>query len=212
LPFESSELEAEPDRNFFRDQQLENTYINLLQTVLDMPSSEAKKTAGDMLEQARLESRREGTANLPQNLGDKFLESEATDETVKSFLGKKRAEGVKDDDIRWWWNMDDMERRMVMKFDAMYMRIQLLKLSRESGLKEPEAMRMLRKNLPVFSITDDVSGPNSEDRPLPYELMDKANGYIAMISQDAPEKLQKEIANSSSMNAFIRKAIKKGDI
>jgi len=32
-------------------------------------------------------------------------------------LASRRNEGVKDQDVLWWWNMHDLERRMMLKVD-----------------------------------------------------------------------------------------------
>ncbi len=210
LLFESSLSETEQEEASHSDGQLGKTYENLLQTILGMPSSVAKKTARDMLKRANKESLSEGTANFPMNLGDELLRNEVTDEQIKFLLKEKRNEGVRDEDIRWWWNMNDIERRMTLIFDDMFKHTQRLKLINEFGLKEADAMSTLRKKYPIFGTPDDNSQYDGEDRPLPHELIDRVNKYLEKIKEK--EQLNKEAEKFSSLNAFIRKEMRKGNL
>ena len=51
-------------------------------------------------------------------------------------LAKKRAEGVRDEDIRWWWSMHDLERRMMIKVDDISRLALYIKLRETEGLTE----------------------------------------------------------------------------
>jgi len=86
---------------------------------------EIQKLTKRLLDQAIEESKKEGSYNLPSNFGSILLEEDKADnpyiekiaETIRKNLPKKRAEGVRDEDIKWWWNMNDIERRMMLIFD-----------------------------------------------------------------------------------------------
>lgn len=192
--------------------QLEHRYIPMFQMIMGMSSSQAKSTFRDMLKQAKEESLKEGTSNLPQKFGDILLGKESTDEKTKSMLAKKRKEGIKDEDIRWWWNMHDLERRMMLKVDDMCRLAVFIKLREEEGLNEREAAKRVRKSHPVFGDPDDITHTSGDDRPLPYELKDRINIYVEKRSQTNPEKFKEEIKKSPSFNALIRKEIKRGNI
>ena len=81
--------------------------------------SSANKEAlvDELVDQAYEESIKEGAVNLPGNLGDILLQNESHDVNIKTVLSKKREDGVREDDIRWWWNMDDIQRRVIVKLD-----------------------------------------------------------------------------------------------
>lgn len=89
------------------------------------PLSDAKRISKDMLKSAIAESKKDNTYYLPQNLGDIILGYVKNDDPIVSILvermnrtlPKKRAEGVTDEDFRWWWNLHDLERRMMQKTD-----------------------------------------------------------------------------------------------
>lgn len=191
---------------------LEEIYIPMFQTMMGMSPSQAKSTFHQLLKEAEEESENEGTSNLPQNFGDTLLENESSDETIKSMLAKLRSEGVRDEDIRWWWNMHDLERRMMQKVDFMDRFALFLKLREENGLTQEEAAKRGGRHFPIFGDPDDATLSTGEDRPLPYELKDRINIYVEKRSQTDPKQFKREVEESSSFNALIRKEIAKGNI
>lgn len=194
------------------EKQLEELYVPMFQTMMSVSSSQARSAFHDILKQAREEAKNEGTLNLPRNFGDILLEKESSDEKIESMLVKKRKEGVTDKDIRWWWNMHDLERRIMLKVDDIHRLALFEKLREKEGLNVKEAARRIGKGFPVFGDPDDTTNTTGEDRPLPYELKDRINIYIEKRSQRDPEQFKKEIEESSSVNSFIRKEISKGNI
>jgi hypothetical protein len=194
------------------DNKLENQYVPMFQKMKDMPISQAKSTFRDLLKQAKKESVKEGTSNLPQNFDDILLEEESTNPHFKSLLAKKRAEGVRDEDVRWFWNMHDLERRMMLKVDELFKFALFEKLRQEDGLNEKEAFNEVKKFQPIYGDPDDPSQPISEDRALPMELKDRVNRYIEKREHIDKDEFRKEIEDSSTFNAFIRKIIKSGNL
>ncbi len=90
------------------EKQLEALYVPMFQTMKGMTLTQAKSTFRDLIKKAKEESLKEGTSKFPQNFGDILLEKEPTNPHFNSILAKKRSEGVRDEDIRWWWNMHDL--------------------------------------------------------------------------------------------------------
>lgn len=169
---------------------------------------EPSKTAENLLDEAIKEAKKIG---LPPNAGDKILEKEKDDEKTHQVLEKKRREGVRDDDIRKWWNLDDVERMMMLKVDELY-RMALHIKCREDGLSVEEAAEQVRKRNPIFGNPEDTTHTQGDDRPLPEELKDRINIYVKNRSKDDPEKFKKEIKQSTTFNALIRKEISAGKI
>jgi len=191
--------------------QLEAQYLPMIQMMMGMSASEAKNKFLDMIKKAKEDAIKEGTINLPHNFGDILLEKESTDEKIKSMLAKRRKEGVKDDDIRWWWNMHELERKMMLIVDQWSGLAYFMKL-KEDGLNEEEVAKNFRKTHPIFGDPDDTTRTTGEDRPLLQELKDRINIYIEKLAQTDPETFKKELDKSTSFNAFIRKKIKEGNI
>ncbi|MDP1808210.1 MAG: hypothetical protein Q8L35_01585 [Actinomycetota bacterium] len=177
-----------------------------------MSASEAESMFNDLLRDIKNESLSEGTSNLPANYGDVLLQKEVNDEETRLILSKKRTEGVRDEDIRSWWNMHDLERRMAIKVDDFYRMCFGIEEFKQSTGDLDEIAARIRKIFPIYGDPDDTSNTTGADTPLPYELKDRINKYIEKTMQTNAEKSKKEIKASSTYNAFVRKEIAKGNI
>ncbi len=195
------------------EKELEELHVSSLQALMGLSLIDARTAFRAMLKAAKEEAMKEGTLNLPPNLGDTLLKKEATDEKIKTMLAKKRKEGVRDADIRWWWNMYDLERRMALKVDEMFRLAFFMKCREEDGLDENEAAKKVRKAFPIFGNPDDTTHTTGDDRPLPYELKNRINIYmIEKRAQANKEKFKMELEKWSTVNAFIRNVIKRGNL
>jgi len=175
-------------------------------------SSEAQNIVRDLLKLAKEECQQEDTLkNLPQNFGNILLERESTVEEIKSMLAKRRKEGVRDEDIRWWWNKHPLERKMMLKVDDVIKLSEFTRIQKEEGLNEEEAAKKVRKFHVIYGEPDDTTHTVGDDRPLPEELKDRIDIYIEKQTTNQ-EKYKKEIEESSTLNALLRKEIKKGNI
>ena len=193
------------------EKQLEDYYMSVFQPD-GFSSSEAQNIVRDLLKLAKEECQQEDTLkNLPQNFGNILLERESTVEEIKSMLAKRRKEGVRDEDIRWWWNMHPLERKMMLKFDDVNKLSVFTRIRKEEGLNEEEAAKEVRKFHVIYGEPDDTTHTVGDDRPLPEELKDRIDIYIEKQTTNQ-EKFKKEIEESSTLNALLRKEIKKGNI
>jgi hypothetical protein len=127
-------------------------------------------------------------------------------------LEKRRKEGVTDEDIKWWMNRHELDRKMMIKVDELSRFALFKKLREEDGLDGDEAASKIRKSFPIFGDPDDTSITTGDDRPLPLELKERINVYIEKRAQSDHESFKKEIQESSSFNALIRREIQKGNI
>lgn len=193
------------------ERQLEDTHAQMFQSMMGIPASEARRTARDMIRDAKEELKRSDAANLPRDYGDQLLQRESTDPSVKEQFAGKRQEGVTDADIRWWWNLPAIERVLMEKVDGLQRYAICVKQSGESHTPEQAAVA-LRKVHPMYGDPADTSETTGDDRPLPYELKDRVNAYIRKRMQDDPATYKKDIAKSSTFNALIRRGIRSGQI
>ena len=193
---------------------LEAQYVQLYQ-MMGFTCSEAQDIFEGFFEKAKEQALKEGTLELPENFGDMMLEMEHKDEGLKKRLSMKRGEGVRDEDIRWWGNMHELERGMMLQNDS-WGRVAYFKYCIENyGLTDEEAVESVRKSHPMFGDPEDTSHTTGDDRPLPYELKDRINIFIEKMAKSSPadlEKYKKEVQGSSSYNAFVRKQIRNGKI
>jgi hypothetical protein len=195
-----------------KERQLEPQYVSFFRESMGMPEEIARQIFKSFAEEQTEAARREGTDRLPESFGEILLEREQTDEQVRAAFAPKRAEGVSDEDIALWWNMHDLERRMICKIDEMNRIMLFEKLVQGSGETEPEAAQMVARQFPVYGDPEHLVFGTDEDRPLPFELKWRINRYLTERSQADPEGLQRETEASSSLNALLRRALKQGKL
>lgn len=191
------------------ERQLEDTYVPMYVAGKGMSQSEARKAVRDLIQQAKEEAEKEGTTNIPKNFGDTLIDSEHKEQKIKMMLEKRRKDGVKDEDIRWWWNMHDLERRLLTKNDESS-HLALFIHNMKEGRNSEESASLVKRYFPIFGDPDDTSTSSGDDRPLPHELKDRINIYIQNRATEDSGKYKKDIERSSSFNALVRKEIKSG--
>ena len=186
--------------------ELEEMYVDMYVSAKGFSRSEARKAIRGFIQQAKEEAQKEGTVNLPPNFGDELLARESTDENVKTMLLKSRKEGVTDEDIRWWWNMPDLERRLMLKDDDLS-RMAAFMHQVEQGTITEEAAVEVKKFHPMYGDPSDTGKSSGDDRPLPYELKDRINRYIEMRVKQGADSYKADLEASSSFNALVRREI-----
>lgn len=194
------------------EKRLEPQYVSFFQETMSMPEEVAHEIFKALAQQQTEAARNEGTDRFPESFGDILLEREKTDEKVRDAFASKRAEGVTDEDIALWWNMHDLERRMICKVDEMNRILLFEKLLQQNGVTELEAARMVAKRFPVYGDPSHLVLDNDDDRPLPFELKWRVNRYLAKRTKANPDKYQEEIEASTSLNALLRNALRRGEL
>jgi len=199
------------------------TQYALMCTMIGLMPSRAFKKARTILDTAIEESREEGGYYLPRNFGDIILGQAASDESavnepaerIRKDLPRKRAEDVRDEDIRWWWNLSDVERRMMLKYDdacRMALTMRELRLIKCNSEKETvrRTIAAARRLSPVYGNPGDAPHAG-DDRPLPHELKNRVTAYLQK-KQITIDACKDKIADFSSLNAFIRHEIRSGNL
>ena len=194
------------------EKKLEDIYTPKLKEVMGMSPSDAKRVFRDLIEKAKEESQEEGTSNLPEDFGDILLEKESTDEKIRSWLAMKRNEGVRDEDIREWWNMHDLERRILLGFDEMTRFVQFSKFGWKDRLYEKGVETGGGRFFPIYGDPNEPSHITGDDRPLPYELKNRVNRYLDKRAHIDPGQFKRDVERSSTLNAFIRKEVQRGNL
>jgi hypothetical protein len=198
------------------EQQLKDVYVpTLMQT--GMSVSQANEVVSAWVSLAKEESREEDMDNLPQNFGDLLLQNEATGPNIKAWLAKVRREGGTDQDIRNWWNLHDLERRIMLKNDEnSRMAVVIDQLEKMGATKETmqesmdKAVAHTRKYFPFWGDPDDCTHVSGDDRPLPEELKFRINLWVERKQFDANYK--EELERSTTFNALVRREIAKGNL
>ena len=192
------------------DKKLRDAYIPIL-IANGNTLEESKKIFKILLKSVKKESRLEGASNLPKNYGDFLLKESLSKGKTRDMIEDLRKDGVRDEDIKWCWNMDDLERRIIEKIDD-NIRVASFLNYRKDRMSEEEAAKNFRKYYPMYGDPKDKSQATGDDRPLPYELQRRVNIYIEKRSRTEPEEYREEIEKTTSFNALIRREIIKGKI
>jgi len=191
---------------------LEPQYVSFFQESMNMPEEIAREIFKAFSQDLKDAAHREGTDQLPESFGEILLEREQTDEKVRNAFAPKRAEGVTDEDIAFWWNMHDLERRMICKVDEMNRILLFEKLVQSSSATEPEAARMVAKRFPIYGDPEHLILDTEDDRPLPFELKWRVNRFITEKTTTDPDEFREEVEASTSMNALLRTALRQGKL
>lgn len=190
---------------------LVSTYTSMYEST-GLSKKDAFELASSLMKRAKEESIKAGMLELGPGYGDTLLKS--NDEKTKRKLSLKRSEGVTDKDIRSWWNLHDLERRMMFAQEEntkMTLFIHKVKEQLALGVDEESAYKhagaVTKKFHPYFGVPDESD--TSPDRDLPQELKDRVNVYIQSRMNDSVQ-YKKDIETSSSFNALVRREIRKG--
>ncbi|MBN1567540.1 MAG: hypothetical protein JXA73_06815 [Acidobacteria bacterium] len=194
------------------EKRLEPQYVSLFQESMSMPEEAAREIFKALAQEQKEAAQREGTDRFPESFGDILLEREQSDEKVRNAFAPKRAEGVTDKDIALWWNMHDLERRMICRVDEMNRILLFENLVQSNGVSEPEAARMVARRFPIYGDPEHLVLDTVEDRPLPFELKWRINRYITERTISDAAAFHKEVGDFTSMNALLRRELRLGKL
>jgi hypothetical protein len=190
------------------ERDLEQQYVALY-IQKGVPSSMARQMVLEMIQACKAEAQREGTARMPSDYGDKLLADEGTNQETARMLAVRRREGVTDADVRWWWNMSDLERR-ILRFTDNTDHMTIFTRDLRNGLSEEEAAAQVRRTFPMYGDPDDTTHTSGDDRPLPYELKDRVNKYIERRSAADAAAYREALERATTFNALVRQEIQRG--
>ena len=180
----------------------------------------------EMLDQVILESKNQGTYNLPYCFGDMVVDYSyiPKDVSMRKFIENIRShsvdwvlEDVTDENVKWWWNWYDILKRMRLKTDELRrLTVFINTIKHFANLPKDEAGKKATAQVfklhPKYGSYDEISKSVESDRPLPFELMDRIDNYIQRRLELDREKFESDLITSSSFNALVRKEILAGNI
>ena len=186
--FGSNKLESE--------KKLEELYFEKLKNV-----GISRRDIKSQINKCKDESSKQGTDNLPEKYGDFIIEqAKLGNEHYKKIIYKAILGGANEDDIKEWWNLSELERRMIIWEDTIF-RIATFKSLQSSGFSFEECASKIRKSYPLYGDQSDESNTQGDDRPLPNELHCRIN---RMTADWAPFYVQQFSPSYNTMNDFIR--------
>jgi len=203
---------------FERYSPLEKSLLDFYSQSLELKCFDpagARKNAKEWLDEAIKDSKSQGMYRLPENLGDLVFRNEATDAKLAALVSPLRQrfldlrqEAVREEDFRWWWNLNDIERRMMIKENGLS-NMALYILLREKGESRVQAAATVKRAKPLFGATS-ASRAQGDDAPLPCELIDRVNQWVIKNVSD-PEFMEAAAA-ATSFNAYVRERLRLGTL
>ncbi|MFA6428697.1 MAG: hypothetical protein WCW02_04140 [Candidatus Buchananbacteria bacterium] len=187
------------------ERQLEKHYIEMFINTVGLPPTEATKTVKDIIAKAKQIIKQTGEDKFPADIAERII----SDPKMGPAYERRIKEGVRDEDIRWWWNLQPLERHVMLQVDELH-RMALFIEKMKEGKSAEEAAAIGRKYHPMFGDTNDTTHTSGDDRPLPEELKDRINIYIE--KRGKTEEFKQDIEKSTTLNALIRKEIKAGNL
>jgi hypothetical protein len=149
------------------ERALIDSYTQAFSTLCGASQAECRSMAEGLVQAAIDRAKRSGAYGAGP-LSSRVLENHAS-----QTLRDARAEGVTDDDIRWWWDLDEVERQACEEWDnALHAGVFMTQTSH--GFSEDDAKLAAWASHPYYGRGDP---PNGLARLLPPELRRRVNAY-----------------------------------
>ncbi len=194
--------------------QVENELLELYTEkflALGFPGSpeEIREMVKDGIKTCNALTEAEETGDLPDQFGDKLIEGSIIGlELGVKWVGRAKRAGAREEDIREYWNLPELSRRMVNWSEQIF-RYSLFSSCIEEGLSADEAMDKVRKTYPMYGNPENEQHVSGDDRPLPQELRGRVDIYREL---HGAKKIQELSKGFTTYNAFIRAELKKGNV
>ncbi|MDP3643274.1 MAG: hypothetical protein Q8S54_08810 [Bacteroidota bacterium] len=155
------------------------------------------------------EAIKNGTANLPDNYGDLLLRvAESGNLNAEKCIVKAHKEGATDEDIREFWNLSIIERRLVFWSEDIF-RLASFKRFKDEGLDPEMASAKIRKMFPMYGDPDNEKHVFSDDRLLPQELRGRVDKYRKKYGATY---IAEKVTKYNTYNAYVREEIRNGNL
>jgi hypothetical protein len=190
------------------EREIYQIYVQMLCMVAGYSPADAEQAVSEAIAMCKQQGAAEGTADLPEDFGDRVIEAARMGEPKSQrIVAKARREGATDDDIKEWWNLPDLSRRMVLWSENIFRYSVFLHAKNDDGLSAEDAAARVHKMFPIYGDPEDTSKLPSDNRPLPDELRGRVDSFKQL---HGAEYIADQTKNFSSYNAFVRSAIRNG--
>jgi len=137
--------------------------------------SDARTSASELLQRGISLAKASGRYGAG-NLGSAML-NERSGFWFDYFNEVRQTDGVMDDDIRLWWDLDEVERQMVGIGDEVAQGACFLGALRE-GLSAADAGARVRATLPMYGVPEHMNSSFDGRRLLPFELKNRVMRWL----------------------------------
>lgn len=189
------------------ERELENLYTKTYHGLTGESLEKSRNDVKNAIKICKERGKKERTDDLPDNFGNLLVVAANEGESkALNIVNRARDDGAKDEDIIEWWNLNDLQRRMVLWSEEVF-RYSVFLSAREEGLSADEAAIKVKKIFPMYGNPNNTSNSSGEDRPLSQELRGRIDEYRQKHGALA---IQEKTSGHTSYNAFIRAEIKRG--
>ena len=162
---------------------LKSEAMEMIETLLEsggMSGKEAKTIAKEVVKAAKKKQIEEGTKGFPPNAAELVLSGVAFQTWPDDYGEQLKAEGVTEEDIRWWWGLPDFTRWVFFCWDD-HMAMVAFISGIEKGLDPESSTREMSKNVATYRYGISYEAPPifvGENKRLPYEMKDRVDRHI----------------------------------
>lgn len=122
----------------------------------------------------------------------------------------RETDGVTDDDIRLWWNLDEVERQMVGIGDEVAQLACCISAKRQ-GLTDADAGAKVRATFPMYGVPEHMNSSFDGRRLLPFELKDRVMRWLERHSAGlAPPRMPWD--EYEMFNDWVRHTVAHGQL
>ena len=184
-----------------REQELERQFIPII-----MKDIETKEQAQLIFQKLLKEVKADivSESDLSSNMGNYLLKTEKNNTRINGMIEKRRLFGVSDEQIRQWWNKDELERGLIKKFSE-FQRMAIYSMLKNQGMSSKEAGKKVKMCFPTY-------GEKDLSLHLPYEIKEKVDHYIygLLSNPKTAVEARQQIQAAGSVNDFIVEKIEQG--
>jgi predicted RNase H-like HicB family nuclease len=189
--------------------ELKELYSKAYASYSGQSISEARRTMREAIKACKEQAHQEGTDKLPDNFGTLLItKSEKLHDMGLTIVENARLDGARDEDIEEWWNLHDLQRRMVIWHENALRYASFLSF-REDGLNADEAMARVRVIFPMYGDPNDTTHTSGDDRPLRHELRGRVDRYRERYDS---QKVGEASKHFTTFNAFVRSEMRSGHL
>lgn len=190
------------------EEELIDIYAKFYSKMTGEPISKATNEIRDILKTLKDDARKEGTDKLPNNFGTLLVKKpEVVSGTWRKIVETARSDGATNKDIEEWWNLHDLQRRMVIWSETIFRYANFVSFREDDNLNPEDAMAKVRAILPMYGDPNDTTHTSGEDRPLCHELRGRVDCYR---ERHGAQKILKALKNFKTYNAFVRSEMRAG--
>lgn len=121
----------------------------------------------------------------------------------------RRTEGVTDDDIRDWWDLDEVARNMAL-LSVGQSQMAVFLSARRRGLSDMEASDECWRCMPYYREIDMPDNPKARDKMLPAELLQRVDAFRDRVVESVELAAAEESGQYATYNGFVRAMVSSG--